>query len=122
MAVDQIIFMSGLLLNCQDEYVEFVNTKHAIIDKAHNEYLHIGATLGIPALICYLVFISLILLPKIKILLNNDTYFIICLVIISYLVQAFFNISTIGVAPVFWMILGLSDNKEFIKELNENYL
>ncbi|MGN1301723.1 MAG: O-antigen ligase family protein, partial [Clostridia bacterium] len=108
----------GLIENCRDETLAFANRTNTITDKAHNEYLQIGATLGIPALICYLTFIALILLPKIKLTTNNKIYFIICLTIISYLVQAFFNISTIGVAPLFWMFLGLSDNKDFINKLD----
>lgn len=106
----------GLIENCRDEALAFANRTNALIDKAHNEYLHIAATLGIPALICYLMFIALILLPKIKLIINNKIYFIICLAIISYLAQAFFNISTIGVAPLFWMLLGLIDNKDFINK------
>ena len=48
-------------------------------------------------------------LPKLKN--KSKLNYIFVLVIISYLAQAFFNISTIGVAPLFWMILGLSDNQ-----------
>ena len=105
----------GLVRNCTEETLGFAKKTQQAIDKAHNEYLQIGATLGVPALICYLTFIALILFPKIKLIANNRTYFIICLSIISYLVQAFFNISTIGIAPLFWMILGLIDNKELYK-------
>lgn len=104
----------GLVDNCTEETYEYAERTHVGIDKAHNEYLQIGATIGIPALICYFAFIALILFPKIKLALKDKKYFIICLSVISYLVQAFFNISTIGVAPLFWMMLGLIDNKEFI--------
>lgn len=108
---------NGLAENCGYENNKYMERTRTYVDKAHNEYLHIAATIGIPALICYLLFIALILIPKIKLILNNDTYFIICLAIISYLVQAFFNISVIGIAPLFWMLLGLSDNKDFINKL-----
>ena len=85
--------------------------------------MQIAAIIGIPALIIYLGFLALIVLPKMKIMFKDKTSFIIFLIILSYLAQAFFNISTIGVAPLFWMILGLSDNEEFIlkikKEINE---
>ena len=84
------------------------------IDKAHNEYLQIAATIGIPALIVYLSFLSLILFPKMKEMFKNKLLFILVLTIICYLTQAFFNISTIGVAPLFWMLLGIIDNKEMI--------
>ena len=38
--------------------------------------------------------------------------------IIAYLVQAFFNISTIGVAPIFWFLLGLIQNEDFKNKLS----
>ncbi len=112
----------GLIENCKEEIFDFMQKTGTKFDKAHNEYLHIAATLGIPALICYLIFIGLILFSKVKLVLNNKVYFIICLTIISYLVQAFFNISTIGVAPLFWMILGLVDNKEFVDKLSNKFI
>lgn len=105
----------GFLQYCPEEVAWF----GMIIDKAHNEYLHIGATLGIPALITYITFISSILIPKIKLAIKNKIYFCICLSIISYLVQAIFNISTIGIAPLFWMILGLIDNEELINKIKK---
>lgn len=111
----------GLIQNCTQATYEYAKKTHTAIDKAHNEYLQIGVTLGLPALICYLTFIVWIILPKIKLTINNKIYFIICLGIISYLVQAFFNISTIGVAPEFWMLLGLIDNKDTINKLNKIY-
>ena len=38
----------------------------------------------------------------------------------SYLVQAFFNISTIGIAPIFWFCLGIIDNKNIIENGGNN--
>lgn len=109
----------GLMVYCQDDFQKFATRTKALPDKAHNEYLQIAATIGIPALTIYLTFICLILFPKIKLILKNKLMFISCITIISYLVQAFFNISTIGVAPLFWMILGLSDNEDFVNNLKE---
>ena len=108
---------SGLHTNCTQDFEQFVSRTSTIPDKAHNEYLHIAATVGIPALIIYLIFIGMILLPKMRYILSNKISFVISLALISYLVQAFFNISTIGVAPLFWMILGLVDNRDFVNSL-----
>ncbi|MGN1310310.1 MAG: O-antigen ligase family protein [Clostridia bacterium] len=110
---------AGLIENCTDDIVAFANRANVLVDKAHNEYLQIAATIGIPALIVYLLFIGMILLPKMRKMLTEKTYLVITLTIISYLVQAFFNISTIGIAPLFWMILGLSDNEDFINRLSK---
>lgn len=107
----------GLQTYCPKEFGQFVFRTWTVPDKAHNEYLHIAATIGIPALILYCIFIGMILLPKMKHMLNDKMAFVISITIISYLVQAFFNISTIGVAPLFWMILGLVDNQDLIDSL-----
>ena len=104
---------NGILENLTDLSIDYIIRTNALIDKAHNEYLHIAVTLGIPALIVYLVFITDILIRKKRELFEKDETFIICSSIISYLVQAFFNISTVGVAPLFWLALGLLDNKMY---------
>lgn len=108
---------AGLYTNCTQDFGQFVSRTLTIPDKAHNEYLHIAATVGIPALIIYLLFIGMILLSKTKHILSDKISFIISITLISYLVQAIFNISTIGVAPLFWMILGLVDNQDFVDSL-----
>lgn len=107
----------GLRTNCPEDFDEYLIRTLTVVDKAHNEYLHIAATIGIPALILYCIFIGMILLPKMRHMLSDKVVFIISITIISYLIQAFFNISTIGVAPLFWMILGLADNQDFINSL-----
>lgn len=108
---------NGLHTYCEEEINNRVSRTGKDIDKAHNEYLQIAATIGIPALIIYLSFIGLILFPKMKEIFKNKLQFILGLTIICYLTQAFFNISTIGVAPLFWMLLGIIDNKEMLKIL-----
>ncbi len=101
----------GFIDNPNDELIKFVEKYHSLPDKAHNEYLHIAATIGIPALIIYLTFIFMNLFKHRKQLFSNSNTFIISSAIICYLVQAFFNISTIGVAPIFWFLLGIINNK-----------
>lgn len=111
----------GLIIYCTDDTMKFLNRTNTIADKAHNEYLQIAATLGIPALIMYLIFLGMILIPKLKLMFKNNAYLVVMLSIISYLVQAFFNISTIGIAPFFWMMLGICDNKNVVEKIN-NFL
>ena len=65
----------------------------------------------------YLAFVCQIVFKDKNIFKNNAT-FILLVPIISYLVQALFNISTIGVAPIFWLLLGLIQNEEFKKNLS----
>ena len=106
----------GLTAYCNQEIVAYSQRTKTDIDKAHNEFLHIAATNGIPALIVYMVFLGLIIFPKMKTMFKDKITFILITTIICYLAQAFFNISTIGVAPFFWILLGIVDNKEFLNK------
>ena len=75
-------------------------------DKSHNEYLQILITGGIFYLISYLIFYFIIVKNGIKDCFKNKEVYLI-LPVIGYLVQAFFNISVIEVAPLFYIALGL---------------
>lgn len=108
--------LNASLNNTTSDNIEYMERTKTFIDKAHNEYLQIAVTLGIPALIVYLVFVLLVLKGKEKQIFTNLNVFIIYSSIICYLVQAFFNISTIGIAPLFWFALGLIDNKAINKD------
>ena len=105
---------------CKKEIIQDIQETGKDTDKAHNEILQIAATLGIPAAIIYITFVGLILCPNLKKMYKNPIIFGLTIAIIGYLVQAFFNISTIGVAPLFWMLLGLIDNKEFMENFKKS--
>lgn len=75
-------------------------------DKAHNEYLQILICEGIFALISYLLLFGCITTKGIINNYKNKEIYLI-LPVIGYLVQAFFNISVIEVAPFFYISLGL---------------
>ncbi len=98
----------GLEKLCPMDNINYILDNNMYIDKAHNEYLQIAATMGIPAIIIYLIFISTIEISCMKKMLKHKVIAIYFIIITSYLTQAFFNISTIGVAPIFWFILGMA--------------
>ena len=77
-----------------------------VIDKCHNEYLQIFATMGVFCLISYLILYFNIVKDGIKSSIRNKQLYLI-LPVLGYLVQAFFNISVIEVAPFFYIILGM---------------
>ena len=86
---------------------KFDEKEYECFDKAHNEYIQILMTEGIFAFIIYLGLIYYVFK-------NGQGEF--KLVFLSYLIQAFFNISVITVAPVFYMIMGfLISNKNINK-------
>lgn len=87
------------------------------VDKAHNEYLQVLVTMGLPALIAYLTYYFLVtkdLIIKFTNYVNKEIkpygeslYVGLFLTFIGYLFHAFFNISVIDVAPFFWILMGL---------------
>ncbi|MBO4293067.1 MAG: O-antigen ligase family protein [Clostridia bacterium] len=86
-----------------------------IFDKAHNEYLQTLVTQGIFSLISYLALYALILKKGIKYSFKENEIYLI-LPIIGYLTQAFFNISVIEVAPIFYISIGLCSSIALKKE------
>lgn len=78
-----------------------------VFDKAHNEYLHIAVSTGIPSLIVYLTFISTIIIKGFRQIKNNHLILPLFCSVVGYLVQAFFNFSVVSVAPIFWIFLGV---------------
>ncbi|MDR7237417.1 O-antigen ligase family protein [Neobacillus drentensis] len=96
-----------------DELQYYLGNPNIKVDKAHNEYLQIAITLGTPALLAYLLFLFAVfrkLHQAVKMVTGKEKIILFGLTstIIGYLVQAFFNISTVPVAPLFWSILGIS--------------
>lgn len=95
-----------------DELEQYFNNRTIIIDKAHNEYLQIAITIGIPALLLYLTLLFYIYKRAFIVLRvadNNQKLIIYTLlaVITGYIAQANFNISVVSVAPIYWVLLGL---------------
>lgn len=96
-----------------EEREQYLGNRNMIVDKAHNEYLQIAITIGVPALILYMI-LTLVVLTKAfqaaKVAPEREKILLYGLVsaIFGYLVQAFFNISVVSVAPYYWAILGVT--------------
>lgn len=78
-------------------------------DKAHNEYLQKLICEGIFSCVTYVSMLFLIFVTSIKNIFKNKNYITIALFLsfVGYAIQAFFNISVLEVAPLFWIIIGL---------------
>lgn len=90
-----------------------------VVDKAHNEYLQKLVTEGILSFITYLVLLGTIFIKScIKIFKENISINYIFLGLfmsfVSYSIQAFFNISVISVAPIYYIVMGI-----LVSELKE---
>jgi len=96
-----------LLIN---EDPEFYNPiKHLNI--AHNEYIQLAVTLGIGALIIFLLFLFISIEGILNIKHHLQLNFYIGLSVLSYAVLLLFSDSSIGVATLFWVILGLKEHQ-----------
>ncbi|MBQ3416119.1 MAG: O-antigen ligase family protein [Clostridia bacterium] len=80
-------------------------------DKVHNEYLQTLVTQGIFSIICYVALYTYVVIKGVKYSFKQNQIYLI-LPVIGYIIQAFFNISVIEVAPIFFMALGLCINKK----------
>ena len=82
-------------------------------DKAHNEYIHILVTQGIPALINYLALLIYTCAGAVRKVLHEDSAerraltWILLGAFVTYSASALFNISITYVAMYFWLVIGL---------------
>lgn len=76
-------------------------------DKAHNEFLHIAATTGIPSLMTYISFWAILFIKSLKYIKSDKRVLVIFCSILAYQMQAFFNISVVAVAPIMWILAGI---------------
>ncbi len=101
-----------------EEYWEYAILRGQTIDKAHNEFLEYAVCDGAFTLIAYIVLIIFVIKKLVKNI-KDDVNKILLLVIVGYLVQSILNISTVGVAQIFWIILGYAicrNNKQGLEE------
>ena len=78
-----------------------------ITRRPHNEYIQVGACMGIPALIFYLCFLGSIYFPIILNFKKINNYIIIsAFIALSYLVSAFFGVSVFYTTPYLFIFLG----------------
>lgn len=80
--------------------------RYTIPDKAHNDFLQIAVSSGIPSLIAYLAFLINISYSAFKGISHKINILFIAS-ISGYLVCLFFNISVVSVAYILWIYLGL---------------
>ena len=78
------------------------------VDAAHNEYLNYLVNLGAPAAAAYLLLLLVIARRLLKVSLADDLSVICGAAVLAYALQGFFSFSLCVVAPLYWLLLGLS--------------
>lgn len=91
------------------------NNRYVRFDKAHNVYLQMAITNGLPALIIYCILCLIVFIKGFKF--KDNYYIVLYLAFVGYCIQAFANISVIDVAPCFFIILGLIYSNEDMKKI-----
>lgn len=112
----------------QDDYIGLENYgyKGSIVTKPHNMFLQIGVQTGVLSLIAFLVFYIMYFVQSIRIYIKGkfDTYASqlgvgIFLASIGYMIAGITNDSTITVAPIFWILLGIGFSMNKIVKKSE---
>lgn len=112
------------------DYVGYYNygLGNQMLTKPHSWYLQMGVESGVVAMIAMIVFFAIYLVQSIRIYAHSkfDQYSSclgvgIFLSILSYLITALTNDSSITVAPVFWVLVGvgITINYKFHSKVNE---
>lgn len=101
----------------QDDYIGKLRASRTgtnmIVDKPHNLYLQIATNTGVVSLLVFLVLAGIYVVQSLITYLKMEKGFLhfagsgIFFAICGYLVASFFNDSVVGIAPIFWVLLGL---------------
>lgn len=93
-------------------------------DKAHNEYLEVLLTMGLPMLLCLLSIYGTCLKNILQRFISKQATWVsaACLfAVCGYLVQAFFGISYMLSAHLLWILLGLGTGQQLNESKMRNY-
>ncbi|WP_455714070.1 O-antigen ligase family protein [Anaerosporobacter sp.] len=113
----------------QNDYVGKYNNgfDSQIVTKPHNLYLQMAVETGVISSIAFIVLCLMFIIQSImtyrKSALDNlieQTGVLICVAVIGYMVSGLINDSNVGVAPIFWILLGVGFAcNRIIKETRE---
>lgn len=106
--------------NFRDEIIQVYGV-YKNWDKAHNEYLNIAVSTGIPSLIAYLGFLGLVIKKAFKRLKLHSGHVALLSAVIGYLTQAMFNIQVVMVFYVFMAYLGILSSKNALLSESTEY-
>lgn len=93
------------------EWVNDDTVIHTFIDTAHNEYLNVWYHQGIFAMIAFIGMIAAALIRLAKTERRDDTSVVLGAFVLTYAIQAFFNMSMNLTAVYFWIALGMLDGR-----------
>lgn len=99
----------------EEEMKEIFNRVYAV-DRAHNEFLHIAVSSGIPSMIFYMFFLCTSLIMGYKNMKADSNYVPYYIAIWGYIAQGFFNISIVAIVYIFWIFLGVVTSENIFND------
>lgn len=88
--------------------------------KAHNEFIQVMFTEGLTALAAYIILYITVFIKAVAAFIKNaagkaenTAASAVLLAFVGYVAQSYFNISSIDVAPLFWIVCGLACTRRF---------
>lgn len=104
-------------------FLRSINPQIINTDKAHNEFLNICVSSGIPAGIAYILIAISVIIKGFKNIMKNILLLPLTCAVISYFIQGMFNISNNGIAFIFYILMGIilslsMKNKEHSLKIN----
>jgi len=79
--------------------------------RAHNEFIHIAGTTGIPSLITYVMMLVSVVRTSYKKIRANPLSIALTVSVIGYVIQSFFSNNVVYHSYMFWIILGAAIHK-----------
>jgi len=79
--------------------------------RAHNEFIHIAGTTGIPSLITYVLMLATVVRASYMKIRSNPISIALTVSVISYIIQSFFSNNVVYHSYMFWIILGAAIHK-----------
>ncbi len=87
-------------------YAQIITPGRSVVDKAHNIYLERALTMGIGALLAYLLFLTAVIWRLFRF--GQGTGFLLTVMLLAYLAQGLFNVEVVMIMPLFWVTLGMA--------------
>jgi len=90
-----------------ERQLEAISLYNYTIDKAHNVFLQIAVTMGIPALIAYVIFLGGVFVPAVKRAFDRPILLAFGAAALSFIIQSLFMPEVPIVTPLLWVALGV---------------
>lgn len=113
-AIPQKPFFGVGISNLETILINAVNYTEEIYPRAHNEFIHIAATTGVPSLIMYTLMIGRQIQHTYSSIVKEETSILLFSILLGYCVQSFFSSSLVCYSFIFWILLGRA-GKHFIE-------